>query len=1106
MTRLKWIHAAFVLFFTGALGAAPVIWGPATDTSGPANLIAGNKLHAMNGHSSAGAGAGIGPVPAGFTNTSYTILPAGVTATATAGGPTLRDRGNNAMGTATTGDAAFDNLVNSGTDPNGTTSGVTAATVTFSNLIPGRGYQIQVFYNDQRATTPGRVMSYGDGAGNHVSLAGDAGDFGQFAVGTFTAVGTTQTLTMTANGFANVHYNAIVIAEVSPPPVPPGAPANLTATGIFNAVRLDWDDNTQPGFGNFIVQRSTNPGGPYTPVPGATPTASAYTDIGLTGGTTYFYVVTAVNIIGRESPRSNEAQATAGSEAPPAPPNFIFIITDDQDTHAVGAYRRAEPVESGPGGRPYLIDTPNIDRLADEGMLFHSARIMGSNVGAVCTASRTSLMTGRSVWQNTSGMTAAQTFPGIFNRGVRGGGLASLPYATYRTCKVGNSYALANAEFTVVNDATKRGNTDGNGSEWHADRALDHINHWRSNHQPNGKPFLMYLGFSHPHDERNARSNPNLTGRYGCINTTHPASIVLNPLAPPLPANHLPAHPFNHGHLGVRDEISVPGVLQLRSEAVIRNEIGRNFASVDWIDRQLGRVLAKLEDPNGDNNISDSLLDNTYIIFTSDHGIAIGRHGLMGKQNLYEHSLRVPYIVRGPGIAAGSRTRANIYLHDTFPTLADLAGLQPPATIDDNDGRSFRNVLENAAAPAREHVYGLYSGGDLPGIRSITDGRFKLIKYDVAGNAVQITQLFDLETNPFELLPEHGVPNLATRPAYAAIRQRLEEELTRQRILNADPHAFLGDRTLLRFERNLSDSLPFSNNGTAISGTGGPLPGYSTDVPDATDRVRGEPNTRSLRFEHVHQHHVQIPHHRSLSFGNAPFTIEAWVKLNAMPTTHDNASSMPVVMKMVTGAADSALDYLFLAAAGSYGNATTYNRLTLLLGATPVFSELAIPDTGWHHISVAFDPVTDTVRFTLDGQVDTSKTSATGIANTGPLTIGAHFNTSGVVDRAFDGLIDELSITDGVLAPAELQPLSAIPAHGEFLITHLEFTSATTLGLTFRSNENFLYDIQTSATLEPGGWRTIRSFVPGTAGANATSQVVPFSPTEFRTFYRVLRL
>ena len=151
------------------------------------------------------------------------------------------------------------------------------------------------------------------------------------------------------------------------------------------------------------------------------------------------------------------------------------------------------------------------------------------------------------------------------------------------------------------------------------------------------------------------------------------------------------------------------------------------FACVDWIDRQLGRVLAKLEE--------QGLMNNTYIVFTSDHGIAIGRHGLQGKQNLYEHTWKVPFIVRGPGIAAGSETDAMIYLHDVFPTFCDLAGatVTTPSTIGPNDGLSIRPVLEGTATTVRDAVYGVYRGGSRPGMRSIKNGRWKMIKYDLDG-------------------------------------------------------------------------------------------------------------------------------------------------------------------------------------------------------------------------------------------------------------------------------------------------------------------------------------------------------------------------------------
>ena len=132
----------------------------------------------------------------------------------------------------------------------------------------------------------------------------------------------------------------------------------------------------------------------------------------------------------------------------------------------------------------------------------------------------------------------------------------------------------------------------------------------------------------------------------------------------------------------MRDEKAVSGVWDRRDEATIRNEIGRDYACSEIIDIQIGRVLARLEEMGE--------LENTYIFYTADHGIAIGRHGLQGKQNLYEHTWRVPMIVKGPGIKPGSRAPGNIYLGDLLATFCDLTGVTPPET---NEGTSFKPVL-----------------------------------------------------------------------------------------------------------------------------------------------------------------------------------------------------------------------------------------------------------------------------------------------------------------------------------------------------------------------------------------------------------------------------
>jgi arylsulfatase A-like enzyme len=193
-------------------------------------------------------------------------------------------------------------------------------------------------------------------------------------------------------------------------------------------------------------------------------------------------------------------------------------------------------------------------------------------------------------------------------------------------------------------------------------------------------------------------------------------------------------------------------------------------------------------------------LENTYVVYTSDHGMAIGRHGLQGKQNLYEHTWRVPMIVKGPGIKPNTRAIGNVYLMDLLATFCDLAGIDEPET---NEGLSFRSVLNGERASIRDVLYGVYCGGTLPGMRCVKKGDWKLIKYDVLDGAVRETQLFHLAENPHELLAQHHVQtnqaltamtplphqcDLAENPDYAAKRAELEALLLDQQIQHDDPY------------------------------------------------------------------------------------------------------------------------------------------------------------------------------------------------------------------------------------------------------------------------------------------------------------------------------
>ena len=445
-------------------------------------------------------------------------------------------------------------------------------------------------------------------------------------------------------------------------------------------------------------------------------------------------------------------------------PNILFILVDDQSPFDFKFYNPKSSLRS-----------PNLDRLAAEGMVLDGAYHMGSFSGAVCTPSRHMIMSGRTVWHLPIAPDAAKlcppdivqnTIPAAFNRAG---------YATMRTCKQGNTYQAANKLFTVLRDANKHGDTDETGSAWHAEQVLNYLKDRESS--KDNTPFLIYFGFSHPHDPRNGK--PELLANYGAVNHTDKNALPpAHPKQPQLPANWLPAKPFPDGHPGLRDEVSVSGVWENRDERTIRNELGRHFACSENIDIQIGRVLAKLK--------AMGELENTYIFYTADHGMAIGRHGLQGKQNLYEHTWRVPFIAKGPGIKPGTRAVGNAYLLDVLATLCDFAGITPPAS---NEGLSLRPVLEGKKPVVRDTLYGVYNGGTKPGMRSVKQGDWKLVKFDVMDGTVRETQLFNLRENPHEFLEQHHAPavvaltgvkpaahqrNLAADPRHAAKLAEME--------------------------------------------------------------------------------------------------------------------------------------------------------------------------------------------------------------------------------------------------------------------------------------------------------------------------------------------
>lgn len=430
---------------------------------------------------------------------------------------------------------------------------------------------------------------------------------------------------------------------------------------------------------------------------------------------------------------------------PARPRNVLYIIMDDQRFDTIAAL-----------GNPH-IHTPNLDRLVRKGTAFSQATTMGGTHEAVCMPSRAVFLTGVSLFrQKAMGEVIPPETPTLpeylrgcgyhtmhvgkwhqnrdaFHRSYDDAasvfGFAGKWYLTlggHWNCPVhdfdpSGGYPPETAYLTGQ-DGEQRPVRPGEGgihsSELFADAAISRLSAWQQEPGARGKPFFMSLGFVAPHDPRNAPQT---------YEDLYEPSAEL-----PLPPNFLERHPFDNGHLDVRDE-------QLeawpRRPNRIRRHLADYYAMISHADTQIGRVLDHLD--------AMGVSDETLIVFTSDHGLAVGQHGLMGKQNLYEHSLRIPMLLSGPGIAAGHSSDAPIQNRDCFRTLASLLGQAVPEHVEGYDWSKVCAGEEPATAP--EWTYHGYRNFQ----RALRSKNFKYICYHVDGAPSE--QLFDLRQDPWEM-------------------------------------------------------------------------------------------------------------------------------------------------------------------------------------------------------------------------------------------------------------------------------------------------------------------------------------------------------------------
>ena len=420
--------------------------------------------------------------------------------------------------------------------------------------------------------------------------------------------------------------------------------------------------------------------------------------------------------------------------------NVVFILFDDQRYNTIHALGNED------------IYTPNLNRLVHMGTAFTRAHIMGGRQGAICMPSRVMIMTGtyanHLVKDGAIIPTETPTFPEL----LRAAGYTTFHSGKWHSDKVSHNrlFSTGDALFfggmnfldsggqthpqmfhydpTAVYPASAKWQSDTFSSDAYAQAAVNFINQQKGS----DKPFLCYVAFTSPHDPRTAPE------RFRKLYTDSKM---------PLPPSFMPQHPFDNGELSVRDELLLSKPLNPDS---IRKEVADYYAMISEMDSHVGDILNALQ--------ANGMMENTLIIFAGDNGLALGNHGLLGKQNLYDHSVRVPLIIAGPGLPQNKRSDALCYLSDICPTILQYAGVPSSKTI---TSKSLLPVIKNNA-PLRDDVYYLYRDFQR-GVR--TADNWKLIVYNIKG--VHTTQLFNLNNDPNEL------HNLAADNKYTQKLQQL---------------------------------------------------------------------------------------------------------------------------------------------------------------------------------------------------------------------------------------------------------------------------------------------------------------------------------------------
>lgn len=446
-------------------------------------------------------------------------------------------------------------------------------------------------------------------------------------------------------------------------------------------------------------------------------------------------------------------------------PNVLFIITDDQRFDTIHALGNNE------------IITPNLDKLVTRGTAFTRAHIAGGTCGAVCMPSRAMVLSGRNPFhlEELGGnippehKTIAETFKNngyetiglgkwhngcpayarSFTQGAKiffGGMWDHWNVPTCRYDPTGEYDNVINFVVDFYGDNHPQSqhcdefDPGKHSSKLLTDSAIDLL----KENADKDKPFFMYLAYLAPHDPR--------TMPYEFRKMYDPEKINLPPNFQEIIDTNYPLMVHRDEHLAAYP----------RDEKEIRRHIAEYFAMITHLDSEIGRLLDALKQSGEE--------DNTIVVFTGDNGLAVGQHGWLGKEDIYEHGVRVPLILAGPGIAQNTKNDAYVYLYDIFPTLCEKAGMDIPSSV---DGKSFAKLLDGKHGERfRDELYLIFDNF----VRGVKDDNYKLIEYRNGDNDEdKWTFLYDIKNDPWETI------NLAHNEAYKDKVSEMREIILRHR-------------------------------------------------------------------------------------------------------------------------------------------------------------------------------------------------------------------------------------------------------------------------------------------------------------------------------------